>query len=272
MYGSLHRSTSKVKAMIEKVGIQTFTIRKQLKPVCIMEEALRYYAGFGITSFELSRINFNQSELIVLNKLKKELGLVYTASQITLHKIKSDFDFIMKFNKELGIKYLEVSVIPFMSFIRGKKGILSLSRDLNNLGKRTREHNINLLFHHHNFELIKFEDKISLDLMIEHTDAEVVNYVCDTYWLAKSGYNPAKFIENRISRIKGVHLRDNLLKFKLGRFITTDTTLGNGTIDFSKIIKLDDYNQIDFYSIEQDSECPSKDIERSYSYLKSLVK
>lgn len=257
--------------MIKKIGLQTFTIRKDIKTVSGLENELRHYVSLGIKSFELSRIKFNSEEMEVLKMLKDELGIKYIASQITLGKIKSDFDFMMEFSKKLDIKYLEVSVIPLKNFLKGKEGIKALGRELDKIGKRTKEHGISLLFHHHNFELIKFENKISLDLLIDETDSKLVNFICDTYWIAKSGYNPAKFIADRLSRVRGVHLRDNHFYFKTGKFSSTDTTIGQGTIDFESITALDKQGLIEFYSIEQDTDNPKKDIKQGYDYLKNII-
>lgn len=257
--------------MIDKIGLQTFTIRKDIKTLDGLREEFSYFAALGIKNFELSRINFNKDEMEVLKNLKDELNLEYTASQITLRKIIDNFDFMANLSRELDIRYLEVSVIPFKSFIRGKKGIDELSKTLNKLGERTKQENIKLLYHHHNFELINYGEKLSMDILLESTESELVNLVCDTYWLAKSGYNPANFIEERIDRVKGVHLRDSVLKHKLGRFYTTDTTIGEGTIEFGSIMGLDKHNLIDFYSIEQDTSCPKKNIAQGYNHLKSLI-
>lgn len=256
--------------MISKVGIQTFTIRKQIKTLEGLESTLKFYSEQGIKNYELSRLNFSMEEMHVLKKLKFELGLTYTASQITLNKIIKDFDFLMDFSNALSIKYIEVSVIPLMSFIKKKKGIIKLSETLNKLGTRTKEHGVKLLFHHHNFELIKYDGELSFDILMDNTNKELVNFVCDSYWLARSGYNPAGFISERRDRVKGVHLRDNQFFCQLGKFKSSDTVIGEGTIDFKSIIEADRENKIDFYSIEQDTAIPQNDIIKSYNYLKNL--
>ena len=256
--------------MINKVGIQTFTIRKQIQTSQGLEDTFRLYAKKGIKRFELSRLNFSKEEMVVLKKLKVELGLDYTACQIPLRKIIKDFDFLMDFCNTLDIKYMEVSVIPIMSFLKKEKGILELAKALNELGKRTNEKNVKLLYHHHNYELIKFSDNLSFDILVSSTNKELVNFVCDTYWLARSGYSPAEFISAKKDRIKGVHLRDNKLFYKFGKFKSIDTVIGNGTISFKAIMDKDSEWGIDFYSIEQDTKTPKKDIMTSYNYLKEL--
>ncbi len=257
--------------MINKIGLQTFTIRKSIKTPKSLVSTLKYYAGKGIKSFELARINFDTGELEALQNLKNSHGVTYSACQITLKKIKSQLDFLAEFAKKLDIKFIEVSVIPMKSFIAGKKGILSLSSELNELGKRLKEQGVGLLYHHHNFELIKFGGEISLDILLEHTDSRYVNLVCDTYWLAKSGYSPAEFIKKRMGRVKGIHLRDNIFKFKNGKFSSTDGVLDEGTIDYSFIRDLAAQSDVDFFSIEQDSKCPECDALKSYEYIKEII-
>lgn len=257
--------------MIEKIGLQTFTIRSSLKTKNDIEESLCYYADKGIKKFELSRIKFDRDELEILKKLKREQGIKYSACQITLGKILKHFTFLMEFCNELNIQYLEVSVIPTKNFLKKRKGIEGLSRDLNELGKRTKKYGVSLLYHHHNYELIKFDNQLSLDVLLDNTDAEYVNIVCDTYWIARSGYNPSQFISDRINRIKGVHLRDNLFYYNMGKFKCSDTVIGEGTIDFKSIVELDAKGHIDFYSIEQDSKNPREDVITSYKHIKGLI-
>ncbi len=257
--------------MKDKIGIQTFTIRKGLKNLDDIEKTLSLYCEKGIKNFELSRITFSKEELILLKKLKEKYNITFFASQIPLKKIEDNLDFLLEFSNELNIKYLEVSVIPIMSFLKGKEGILKLCQRLNELGKKTKVKNVNLLYHHHNYELIQFEDYTYFKLLVENTNKDYVNFVCDTYWLGKSGYCPHGFIKKNINRIVGVHLRDNYFYFKRGKFVSKDTYLGNGTINFEEILKLDEESQIDFYSIEQDSEKPFEDIFKSYNYLLQLI-
>ncbi|MBN2880370.1 MAG: TIM barrel protein [Clostridia bacterium] len=257
--------------MLNKIGLQTFTIRKNIKSPDGLEKTLEFYLRMGINNFELSRIKFDEGVLNALSKLKETHGINYTACQITLKKIISNFDFLMEFCSKLDIHFIEVSVIPAGSFLAGRKGIVELAAKLNELGKKMEHRGVRLLYHHHNFELIKFGEDISFDLLMKSTDADYVNFVCDTYWLAKSGYNPAKFIEGRIDRIKGVHLRDNIFEFKRGKFISRDGALGDGTIDFAAILKNDWHRKIDFYSIEQDTKKPEEDILRSYNYIRKIL-
>ncbi len=260
-----------INSLIDKIGIQTFTIRNQLKTLPEMEYTISSYCEMGIKNFELARIKFSREELLLLKSLKEKYKINFSGSQITFTKINKNLDYLLYFSKELDIKYLEVSVIPMTKFFKGKDGILELCNDLNICGEKIKKSGVKLLYHHHNYELIKYDEKLSFDILLDNTSTDNVNFVCDTYWLARSGYSPFKFIENRITRVRGVHLRDNILEFKLGKFFNSDTYVGNGTIDFQEIKNIESYNFIDFYSIEQSSSNPYIDIEKSYNYLKKIL-
>jgi len=258
--------------MINKIGLQTFTIRKKIKSPEGLEKTLKFYSEMGIKNFELARIKFDESELRVLSKLKETEGINYSACQITLKKIIRKFEFLMEFCLKLDIKYIEVSVIPIGSFLAGRRGITELGAKLTELGKKMAQNGIMLLYHHHNFELIKLGSDISFDVLMNSTDTEYVNFVCDTFWLAKSGYCPAGFIEERIDRIRGVHLKDHIYEFKRGKFISHDGAVGEGTIDFAAVLNLDKHRKIDFYSIEQDTKIPEEDVWMSYNNIRKILK
>ncbi len=258
--------------MLNKIGLQTFTIRNEIKDIQKLEKVLLFFKKQGICNFELSRIKFSEEELVVLKKLHDKKQLNFTAIQVPLHKIKKHFDWYVKFCSQLNIKYIEVSVIPTINFIQGEKGITSLAKTLNKLGKETKKHNINLLYHHHNFELINFGNILSIDKLLNETDEAYVNLVADTYWIAMAGLNPKQFLLKRKNRIKGVHLRDCKMVHKLGKFSLADTTIGKGNINFKEILSCDNELNVDFYSIEQNSENPLQDVKFAYNNIVKCVK
>lgn len=257
--------------MIDKIGIQTFTIRKLIQTPDKMKEKFLELNKFGIKNFELARISFSEDEMKMLKTLKDTHGIRYSVCQIKLKDIEKKIDWYINFAKTLDIEYLEVSVIPIKSFLQKKKGLLQLSKRLNTLGEKLLNEGIKLLYHHHHYELVNFDEKLGLELLMNHTDSNYLNFVVDTYWLTRGGFDPTHFIDKHHDRIKGVHLRDYDLKFKRGRFSITDATLGQGRINFKSLVKNDAEWTIDFYSIEQATDTPMVDLKRSYEYIKNLI-
>lgn len=257
--------------MIDKLGIQTFTIRKLIENPNDLYDTLLKLHNKGISSFELARISFSEEEIQVLRKLKEDKGICYTAIQVKLEKIEKNLDWYATFCKTLGITYIEVSAIPILSFLNKEKGFLNLAKRLNLLGEKVRNKGVQLIYHHHHYELIRIGNLVGLDQLIKETEPKYVQFLADTYWLARGGYNPASFIEKNKTRIKGVHLRDFELKFSFGRFVPTEVAVGDGRIDFKEILSKKNDWDIDFYSIEQDTKQPLEDLLKSYQYLKKMV-
>jgi len=255
--------------MIEKLGVQTFTVRNEIKTPDDIRKTFTRLNDIGYKRFELARMKYNQAELNVLKELKKEFDFEYVTCQIKMKTIIKNFDWLMKFSIELGIPTIEVSVIPISDFLKREKGMIELSGKLNELGQRTKKAGINLLFHHHNFELIKMGGKLGIDHLFENTDREFVNFVVDTYWLARSGFDPFSFVKKHEDRVKGIHLRDSEMFQKGFGFDYKDQVIGKGTINFDPF-KNEILNNVDFYSVEQNSSDPIEDLKSGYNYLSHL--
>ena len=253
--------------MIGQVGVQLFTVRKFTRTPEALEATVRKLHGMGFSRFELARLRFSAEEMAVLKRLKEELGFVYTACQIKLSVIQKRMDWLIEFSKTLDIGNIEVSVIPLKAFLGGGKGLRKLAGTLNTLGKRMKETGVALLYHHHNFELIRLGEQLGLDILLTETDCRCVNFVADTYWLARSGIHPGNFIEKYESRISGIHLRDCQYRFRRMRFAFSDSAVGEGTIDFRFLTMIHDK----FLSVEQATDQPFEMLRKSRGWLEQLL-
>ncbi len=253
--------------MIENVGVQLFTVRKYTRTPDALEATLRRLHDMGYSRFELARLLFSPEEMAVFKRLKEELGLVYTASQIKLKVIQKRLDWLIEFSKTLGIGYIEVSVIPAKAFLSGEKGLRALAAELNALGAQVMEHGISLLYHHHNFELIRLGDRLGIDILLAETDSRFLSLVADTYWLARSGIHPGDFMERRAERVRGIHLRDCQYRFGGLRFVFNDCAVGDGTVNFGFLARLSGR----FMSVEQATEQPFEMLQRSRAALERLL-
>ncbi len=253
--------------MIEQAGVQLFTIRKYTQTPEALEATLRKLHAMGFSRFELARIRFSPEELAVLKRLKEELGVVYTASQIKLKTIQKRLDWLMEFSQALGIEYLEVSVIPLKAFLGKEKGLRALAAELNALGEQTKARGVSLLYHHHNFELVRLGDRMGIDILLQETDSRFVNFVADTYWLARSGIHPGGFIARHKDRIQGIHLRDCQYRFSRLRFSFNDCAVGEGSVDFGFLAEMGGR----FLSVEQATDQPFEQLGKSRAFLERIL-
>lgn len=251
-------------------SVQTFTIREYLKNEKRMAFAIRELSAIGIRSLEAARLNFNLSTAHVFKRLCDAHDVKIGSSQIKFDKIQDHFDEIVKIHKLWGCRNTAVSVLPLKYLMKKEEGLKAFAVLLNQLGERLRAHQINLLFHHHHFEFLKFNGRTGLELLLEHTKPENVGLVLDTYWIQRSGKTPQDLIEKYAGRVKVIHLRDYKLKFSKLDLLPTDCEIGNGNLDFKKIIQTAISSGVEYMAIEQNAKDPFNSLKTSIENIKGL--
>ena len=98
-----------------------------------------------------------------------------------------------------------------------------------------------------------------------------IKFVNDTYWTARSGIDPVRQIEDFGERLLGVHLRDLAFRRRFLDVVPHDTALGEGVLDFHKIIPAAISAGCEYLVIEQNTSTPYESIKRSYSHYKSIT-
>ena len=100
---------------------------------------------------------------------------------------------------------------------------------------------------------------------------EKIKIVHDTFWTARCGIDPARELSRFQGRLLGVHLRD-LLPYRKGLSVPVcDCALGEGTLDFSRIIPAALSAGAEYLVIEQNTRTPYSEIEKSYNYIKHIT-
>jgi sugar phosphate isomerase/epimerase len=260
--------------MITELALQTFTIRKSLKKASDRNIAFRQMKKAGVSGIELARVKFTPDVINHINKLRKREKINVLSTQIKLNTILGDIDWTIEFHKLLECPRAVVSVISFKYLKKGREGLEEYAAILNETGKKLKEEGIQLLFHHHNFEFVSLagEEGINgMDILLEELDPEYVGFVLDTYWLQRSGHDPAAFIRSMKGRVKGVHLRDMTLKGPVWNPGIRDCELGVGNLDFKGIMEACEEAEVEYAAIEQNSADPWKSVGISLAHLNSFI-
>lgn len=156
--------------------------------------------------------------------------------------------------KAAGFEYFVVPVPPMGMFTfdaeartMGMDGTAKELTDiLTTLGKKCKEQGLKLLYHNHDFEYKEnAEGIVPIEYMLENTDPEFVNFQMDLYWVTKAGADPVAYFEKYPGRFKLWHVKD---MDDQGRF----APVGEGTIDFAKILANKDKSGMQYYFVEQD--------------------
>jgi len=165
--------------------------------------------------------------------------------------------------KAAGFEYFTIPVPPMGMFTfnrenrtMGMKGSMEDFADiLTTLGKKCEASGLKLLYHNHDFEYKNNEDGIKpIEYLLDNTDPKYVNFQMDLYWVTRAEADPVAYFEEYPGRFKLWHVKD---MDEEGKF----APVGEGTIDFARILKEKKTSGMEKYFVEQDMTWDKKPLE-----------
>jgi sugar phosphate isomerase/epimerase len=156
--------------------------------------------------------------------------------------------------KAAGFEYFTIPVPPMGMFTfnpedrtMGMQGSLEdFASILTTLGKKCDAAGLKLLYHNHDFEFKDNEDGVKpIEYLLENTDSKYVNFQMDLFWVTKAGADPVAYFEKYPGRFKLWHVKD---MDDEGKF----APVGEGNIDFKRILAEKETSGMQKYFVEQD--------------------
>lgn len=185
-------------------------------------------------------------------------------------------DTLIADTKAAGFKYFVIPVPPMGHFkFDPETRSLGMSDSLDvvlniikEVGQKCKNAGLELLYHNHDFEFKEDANGVKpIEYFLENTDPSVVNFQMDLYWVTKAGADPVAYFEQYPGRFKIWHVKDMDAE---GRF----APVGQGTIDFARILAEKEKSGMEYYIVEQDMTfdgmAPLDAIEISYEGLKKI--
>lgn len=186
-----------------KIGLQLFSIRDEMEKD--MDAALKQVKEMGYDCVEFAGYFGHTAEEVraMLDKYGLECVSVHQTPQLFLEEGQKAVDYL----KTIGAKYCAIphyDVNKLAGTPEWEKTVDAFTQ----VGKLLSENGIQQLYHNHDFEFNKFEDKFLLDWIYETIPAEYLQPQVDTCWVHYAGYDPAEYLMKYAGRIKVVHLKD----------------------------------------------------------------
>ncbi len=248
-------------------GVQTFTVRKTQKKS--LEEAYLPLVKMGITELELARIDFSEENAKEIKRLSEVHGIQPVAIQVKPKYIFSDVERIARFCHITGCKNAVISMLPFSCILGGEEAFYSFVSSLDRQFDIYAAQGITLGYHHHNWEYVRLSNgKTRMEELLSRT--EKIRLVHDTYWTARSGVEPARQIADFGDRLLGIHLRDLTFGAKMLSVVPRDAAVGDGCIDFKRVLSAVKGTACEYLVIEQKTDTPYDDVRRSYAALTKI--
>ena len=251
------------------IGVQTFTIRKAQKKN--IEKAYLPLIELGIKSFEVARIDFNKENAEELKRLVDKYGIEIKSIQVKPKYVFGAVNDVVDFCKTVGCQRVVISMLPFPVILGKEEKFYSFIKTLDPQYEIYEKHGITLAYHHHNWEYVTLSNgKTRMDELLCKT--EKIRIVHDTYWTARCGIDPAFEIERFGKRLLGVHLRDLTHSAKGLDVISKNCPLGDGVIDFCRVLDSARNVGAEYLVIEEKTDTPYESIKKSYLHCKAITK
>ena len=235
-------------------GLALYTVRDAMESDA--KTTLQAVADAGYSYLEAAGYNDGKFYNMTpgdFKKLLNQLGLKPVSSHQSTVTMENA-DAMIADVQAAGFKYFVIPVPPMglFNFDRETRtmsmtgGAANLAEIVNTLGKKCHAAGLELLYHNHDFEFQEDSDGIvPIDYLLEHCDPKYVNFQMDLYWVTKAGADPVAYFEKYPGRFKIWHVKD---MDEQGRF----APVGNGNINFARILENKKLSGMKYYMVEQD--------------------
>jgi sugar phosphate isomerase/epimerase len=170
-------------------------------------------------------------------------------------------------------------VVDYFAPFKDKDEILKYAEYYEHAGKICADAGVGLLYHNHNQEMVKFDGKRGIEILLENTDPKLVNVELDVGWVAFGGGDPVELIETYPDRFPVLHMKDfeSLMPDaddpNAARKEAVFTEVGDGVVDIPGVVAAAKKAGVRWLTIEQDrlnKLGPKESLERSFGNLKAM--
>ncbi|MFD1140390.1 TIM barrel protein [Larkinella insperata] len=260
--GALLLPTFSEAAKVKNVGIQLYTVRKEMLADAV--GTLKQLAKIGYKELESARSdkgNFYGLKPKEIKKIANDLGMNVRSGHVHIDK---DWKRSVDMAAEAGQSYLVCSSLPSEG-----QTVSNYERCADLFSKAAEDcQKAKLVFgyHNHDYEFEKKNGKVLYDILIEKSDPKLVKMEMDLGWAILTGNDPLKYFAKYPGRFPLWHLKDMDAKTK------ESTEFGKGQINIVKMLKNMDKAGMKYFFVEQE-EYPKTAMESAkydFDYLAKL--
>jgi len=248
---------------INQVAAQIYTVREHLKTPADIAASLKKVRQIGYEAVQA--VSTNVVEPAELGKMIKDAGLVCCAAHDG--GILSDPKAVAAKMQHLGASYVSY---PYPGGVKLETlaDVKSLAKSLNEAGKALQDAGVTLTYHNHSIEFRRFDGHLMLDVLYGETDPRYLQAEIDTYWVQHGGGDSEDWCRRLKGRLPVLHMKDYMVTSESK---PTFAEVGNGNLDWKKIVPAAEASGCKWYVVEQDT-CPGDpfdSLKMSFDYIKA---
>ncbi|MBE5915115.1 MAG: sugar phosphate isomerase/epimerase [Pseudobutyrivibrio ruminis] len=205
----------------------------------------------------------------------KESRLKATSLHADLGSLENRIDEVISKARELDTN--KIVITGMYRFDYGNyDNVKSLAKRLDKVGARLHESDLQLLYHNHNVEFLKVDNKYTAyEMILKDTDPDLVKVEFDSYWPAEAGVEIIPIMEQLNDRLVLYHINDRgsrVKKAPITPILKSDSIeLGYGNMPLKKILSLDCIKNADAIILESHrnwiNNNPLESLEKSIAFL-----
>ena len=261
------RNTAGGKGNVDSFGLGLYTLRDDLPKD--PKGVLRKVASFGykqVESYEHDKLGiFWGMSPQEFKSFLDEIGMTVVSSHCNINK---DFEKKVDQAASIGMKYL---MCPWLGPNKELDFYKKAAEQFNRCGEICKKAGIRFAYHNHDYSFKPVEGQLPQDVMMKATDASLVDYEMDIYWVVTAGEDPIKWFQRYPGRFTASHIKDRQ-KGAAATNGNASTILGTGSIDFPSILKEGRKQGMKYFLVEQEryDGTPLAAVEANAAYMKDL--
>ena len=248
------------------VGVQTYTLREQMKTIPAIAKTLARVRDIGYTSVQLSGCWPQDAD--ELATVLKDTGLTAASTHVGWGDFTRDLDTLIENHRAWGCLHPAIGGLPQDYFC--KEGVRKFLNELTPIANRLAEAGMDFSYHNHNHELVRYGQRTWLARLFEDGSPEVVKAEIDVYWITAGGGDPAAWIRKCAGREPILHVKDMVVTpEREQRF----APIGDGNLNWPAILEAATESGVEYLMVEQDDcygEDPFDCLKRSYDFLTGM--
>jgi len=251
---------------LKQYGIQLYTLRDVLP--ADPKGVLKQLAGFGykqIESYEGAQGMFWGMTNKEFKSYIGDLGMKIVSSHCDISK---DFEKKAAEAAEIGMKYL---ICPYKGPQKSIDDFKKFADDFNAKGEICKKYGIRFAYHNHDYSFKPVDGQVPQDVMMKGTDASLVDFEMDMYWVVTANEDPLAWMKKYPNRFRLCHVKDRTKGATEG---FDSCTLGEGSIDYPAILKSAKKLGMQYFIVEQEKytgTTPIKAAQDDAAYMGKLV-
>jgi sugar phosphate isomerase/epimerase len=234
----------------------------------------RFAGSLGIT-----KNAFYGYQPLEVKALLKDLGLTTPSVHLDLLTMRTNMQPALESLSALGTKYV---AIPAINNPQDRSDFNKLADEFSAFGEEMSKHGLTFVYHNHGYEHTVQDGKNLMDTLLTQTDASLVKFELDIFWMTAAGANPIEYLNKYPGRFKLLHLKDASEPVRFsgdgGSFdqwmplFPKMADPGTGVFDIPGIIEAAKKSGTEHFYLERDlTPNPDTTLANSFTYLKSKI-